>query len=529
MNRPVAVGAPQGVLRCVAPATGAVLGTVPIDDAASVRAAVARARAAQAGFRHTNLDARARLLGRLADAIVDRIETICEWVLTDAGKTREHALMGEVWPVLEKLRWTIRHGARHLAPEPVSAGLFVHKRARLEYHPLGVVGAIVPWNYPFQNLLGPVITGLFTGNAVVVKPSEHVAWSSEKIARLVRGVLRDAGYDPDLVQIVQGEGPTGRALIEAGIDGLLFIGSVQNGKKVLAAAAERVIPVVLELGGKDPFIVCDDADLEQALHAAMAGCFISAGQNCVAAERLLVHQAVYDDFVEKLGAKVRALRQAPPSLDAVVDVGASTTPAQRAIVERLVDDAVARGARVVAGGPQAPRPAEGTFYPPTLLADVDPSMAIFREEVFGPVLCVTKVVDDEQAIELANATDYGLGASVFSKDLARARRIAERIEAGMVTINDFGGMSYMAQELTFGGVKASGYGRMNGRDGLRAFCRQKSVLDEPVALGIAHELFPVAPGDYGRMLGVVRLLYGRGPLRRLRGAARLLRRIGPSS
>lgn len=529
MNRPLEMAAaPRDRIECVAAATGAPLGSVPVDDPASVRAAVSRARRAQHDFAHADFARRRRLLGRLSDRIVEEIDTICGWVVEDSGKTREHALMGEVWPVLEKLRWTMRHGERHLAPERVSPGIFAHKTAYLRYEPLGVVGAIVPWNYPFQNLLGPIVTALFAGNAIVLKPSEHVAFSSEKIAGLVREVLREAGEDPDLVQIVQGYAETGQALIAAGIDGLLFIGSVQNGKKVLAAAAEQVIPVVLELGGKDPFIVCDDADLEQAVHGAFAGCFISAGQNCVAAERLLVHKDVYDRFVARVAELASKLRQGPPGLERVVDVGAMTTPMQREIVERLVADAIAKGAQVVAGG-EPVRSAGGNFVAPTVLADVRPHMDIFREEVFGPVMCITKVVDDEDAVELANATAYGLGASVFSRDLERARRIVRRLEAGMCAINDFGGLTYMAQDLTFGGVKASGFGRMNGRDGLRAMCRQKSVLDERVPLGIANKLFPVGPKDYQRIAAAVRMIYGRGLGARLRGAARLVRGLGSSS
>ncbi len=530
MNRPVdpspddaASAPPADRIPCTDPATRADLGVIPVDDADDVRAAVARARAAQREWARTSFEQRRAVLRRLSRTILDRMDELCAWIVRDSGKTREHALMGEIWPVCEKLRWTVAHGERHLRPEKVSSGILMHKTARLEYHPLGVIGAIVPWNYPLQNILNPVIPALMAGNAVVVKPSEWVAWSSGRIAALIREVLLAEGHSADVVQIVQGYGPTGQALIEAGVDGLVFIGSVRNGRRVLQAAAQTITPVVLELGGKDPFIVCDDADLEQAVHAAMAGCFISCGQNCVASERLLVHQAVYDDFVARAGALVGRLRQGAPGLDRVLDVGAMVTPLQLDIVERLVARAVAQGARVVTGGRRV-LAEQGDFYAPTVLADVTPDMDIMHEEVFGPVMLLCKVEDDEQAIAIANGTAFGLSASVFSHDLARARRIASRLQAGMTAINEFGGMTYMAQDLTFGGVKQSGFGRMNGRDGLRACCNVKAVLDDRAPVHVANKLFPVAPGDFARLQAAVRLLYGRGTSR-LAGARDLVRAL----
>ncbi len=531
MNHPVdtssdsspGVSPPADRIPCTDPATREDLGVIPVDDADDVRAAVARARAAQAHWASTTFEQRRAVLRRLSNTILDRLEDLCTWIMRDSGKTREHALMGEIWPVCEKLRWTIAHGETHLRPEKVSSGILMHKTARLEFHPLGVLGAIVPWNYPLQNILNPVIPALMAGNAVVVKPSEWVAWSSGRVAALIREVLLAEGHPADVVQIVQGYGPTGQALIEAGVDGLVFIGSVRNGRRVLEAAAQTITPVVLELGGKDPFIVCDDADLEQAVHAAMAGCFISCGQNCVASERLLIHQAVYDEFTDRVGRLVGGLRQGPPGLDRVVDVGAMVTPLQIDIVERLVQRAIAQGARVVTGGRRV-LAEQGDFFAPTVLADVTPDMDIMNEEVFGPVMLLCKVDDDEQAIAIANGTAFGLSASVFSHDLARARRIASRLQAGMTSINEFGGMTYMAQDLTFGGVKQSGFGRMNGRDGLRACCNVKAVLDDRAPVHIANKLFPVGPGDFGRLKAAVRLLYGRGGSR-LSGARDLVRSL----
>lgn len=516
------LGAAQGVIRCFDPATREALGTVAVDDPDDVRRAIARAREAQVGWRETSFALRRRVLRRVADAVLAQVDDLVELIVRDSGKTRENALMGEIWTVLEKLRWTASQGEKHLRPEPVSSGLLVHKRARLEFHPLGVIGAIIPWNYPFQNIMNPLIPALMAGNGFVVKPSEWVAWSARRFVQLVRDALEAEGQSPELVQVVQGYGETGQALIGGGIDSLVFIGSVGNGQRVLEAAARSIIPVVLELGGKDPFIVCDDADLEPAAHAALAGCFISAGQNCVAAERLLVFDAVYDRFEREVGTLVAGLRQGEPLGERTVDVGAIVTPMQLEIVERLVRRAVEQGARVVAGGRRV-LAERGDYFAPTVLADVTPEMDIMQQETFGPVMLLCRVRDEHHAVQVANSTGFGLSSSVFSRDRARARRIASRLQAGMTAINEFGGMTYMAQALTFGGVKESGFGRINGREGLRACCNVKSVLDDRLPVSFANRLFPVADVDFDRIKGAVRLVYGHGVRSRLHGVADLVR------
>jgi acyl-CoA reductase-like NAD-dependent aldehyde dehydrogenase len=283
-------------------------------------------------------------------------------VARGSGKTREHALMGEIWPVCEKLRWMIGQGERHLRPEKVSSGLLVHKSARLEYHPLGVVAAIIPWNYPFQNLMNPIIPALMAGNAIVIKPSEWVAWSSAALVAAIREVVEDAGCDPDLVQAVQGFGETGAALARSAVDTILFIGSVGNGRRVVQASAERVTPVTMELGGKDAFIVCDDADLEQAAHAAMAGCFINCGQNCVASERILVHDRIYDAFAERVLALTRPLRQGD-GRGGVTDVGAIATPLQLEVIDQARECSPAAPASSATAATTSRRPSSPTSPP----------------------------------------------------------------------------------------------------------------------------------------------------------------------
>ena len=518
----------QQTIRCAEPATRAYLGEVRVDTNDDVAAALAAARAAQPSLRDASFATRRRVLERILAHVVDHADELCEMVCRVSGKTRDNAMVGEIWPVAEKLRWTIANGEKHLRPERVSSGLLVHKRARIEYRPRGVIGAIVPWNYPLQNLMNPIIPSLMAGNAVLVKASEWISWSSARFGQIFDEALAAEGLPTALVRILNGHGETGQALVRSGVDAVIFIGSVPNGRRVLAASAERLIPVILELGGKDPLIVCDDADLEQAAHAALNGTFINCGQNCVSSERILVHQGIYERFEARVGELTGALRQGPPLAGQVVDVGAMVTPLQLQLVERLVRRAVEQGARVVTGGAPVLQ-STGDFFAPTVLADVTPEMEIMQEETFGPVMLLCRVRDDEHAIAVANGTRFGLSSTVMSRDGARARRIADRLEAGMTAINEFGGATYMAQDLPFGGIKDSGFGRLNGRDGLRALTHPRAFLDDRLPLHIANKLYPVGAADYARVRSVIELLYGPGWRRRLRGAWKLLRGGGRSS
>lgn len=511
-----AASSPQ-LIECFEPATGAPLGAVPVDDADAVRDAVARSRAAQERWAQSSYDERRRVLEHVLEHLLEHTDELVEVIVRDAGKTRENALLGEIWPVAEKLRWTIANGEKHLRPERMSSGLFMHKKATVLYQPLGVVGVICPWNYPLQNVLGPTIPALFAGNGVVVKVSEQVAWSSERIQRIFDEALEALGYSKDLVRIVNGYGETGAALVRSGVDKVVFTGSVPNGRRVLEGTVENLTPSVLELGGKDAFIVCEDAHLEQAVHAALTGVYIAAGQNCMAAERVLVHGSRYEDFVRRVGEEVNALRQGPP-LEGTVDVGAIVSPHQIEIIERLVSDAVERGARVVAGGKRGE--GEGLYFEPTVLVDVTPDMAIMQEELFGPVMLVLPFRDEDEAIAIANGTSFGLGSTVISKSRRRGRRLAERLRVGSCTVNDFG-FTYMAQDLPFGGVDASGFGRLNGREGLRACCNVKAVLEDRFPFQMPAKLYPVKESDYALFRGGIRALYQPT----LRGKARAVREL----
>jgi acyl-CoA reductase-like NAD-dependent aldehyde dehydrogenase len=498
---------PISTIDCVDPAGRRPLGQVKVDSPEAVARALERARAAQRTWGRTSLATRRQVLQRLLEFILEHANEICNAVVADTGKTRENAMLGEIWPVCEKLRWTIRNGERHLRPERVSSGLMLHKKAVIEFHPLGVIGVICPWNYPFQNILGPTIPALMAGNAVVVKASEWSAWSSLYFQQIFDQVLSAAGFSPDLVKIVNGYAATGKALVSSGVDSLLFTGSVENGRRVLEECARNLTPVILELGGKDPMIICDDADLDQSVHAAVNGVFINAGQNCMSAERLLVFDGVFDEFRDRVVRLTRGLRQGASSENELVDVGAIASPIQLDLIERMVNEAVTGGARVLIGGKRA-LSERGQYFEPTILTDVTPTMAIMQEELFGPVMILHRVHDEEEAVRIANGTRFGLSSTVMSRNSKRAQRIAEQIIAGSTCINDFG-LCYMVQDLPFGGAKSSGFGRINGRDGLRACTNIKATLSDRLPMHRANRLFPVRQGDYDLALNTIRLLYGK--------------------
>jgi acyl-CoA reductase-like NAD-dependent aldehyde dehydrogenase len=530
VTSPVSLAPPpidRTTIRCTDPATGEFLGDVPAMPRDEVVARLARARVAQEAWRTTRFAVRRRVVRRILDHILEHSDELCRMIARDAGKTLENAAI-ELWPVCEALRWNLGHAEKALRAQRVSSGLLMHKTATIEYHPLGVIGVICPWNFPLQNVVAPAIPAIMAGNAALIKVSEWTSWSAARIQRIFDEALQAEGHSPDLVQLLTGYGETGAALVNAGVDKIVFTGSMANGKRVLAASAETLTPVILELGGKDPMIVCDDADIEQAVHNALVGTLTSAGQLCMAAERIYVFASVYEPFLAKISGIVGQLRQGAPLGELKVDVGAMTMPGQVDIVERLVQDAINKGARAVVGGKRG-GPA-GNFFEPTILVDVDHTMAIMREETFGPVITIMKVADEAEAIRLANDSAYGLSSSVFTRDRVRGERIARQIVAGSTVVNDFA-MHYMAQDLPFGGVRGSGFGRLNGPEGLRAMCNVKAVVSDLLPLHSALKMYPVAPAAYDTARGVFKILYSSTLVGRARGlldvGRALLRRHKP--
>jgi acyl-CoA reductase-like NAD-dependent aldehyde dehydrogenase len=464
---------PGGAIEAISPGTGESLGWVPADSPASVRRKVAAARAAQAAFAKTSFAQRRALLNVLRAYMLEEQHDLCALSAIDTGKTLLDASLGEILTTLEKLRWVAAEGEAALSPERRSTGpATMHKAATVEYAPLGVIGAIAPWNYPVHNLLNPVISSLFAGNAVVVKPSEHTVYSSVYLARIVRRALVICGLAPDLMQVLVGGADIGAALVASDIDKLFFTGSTAVGKHVALDAAKRLLPVVLELGGKDAFIICDDADVAHAASMCLRGTFQNAGQNCIGVERVFVHTAVKDAVVARFAEAAGAIRLG-------VDMGALTMgPAAVAKVQELVDDAVAAGAKVAAGGHAGGAEgmhAGGSYFEATVLTGVRPDMRIAREEVFGPVLSVLEWSSDAELVAAVNDSSFGLGSSVFTGCAKRGSRIFAALRVGMGSVNDYG-VHYLCQSLPFGGTKDSGSDRFAGIEGLRGCCLVKSVV-----------------------------------------------------
>lgn len=465
-------------LTSINPATLETVGALPIDDAAAVQDAVRRARAAQPAWAALPVSRRLDVLRRYQRLVVDRRQAIMTALCRETSKPKAEALV-EVFAVLEMIRHYRGTAARQLAPQPVNPGLLLHKKAYKVYEPLGVIGVISPWNYPFLLPHTPIISALLAGNAVVFKPSEL----TPVIGKLVVDMLHEVLPDPNLVQFVVGPGDTGAALVGAGVDKIAFTGSVGTGKKIMAQAAETLTPVVMELGGKDPMIVCADADLERAAAGAVWAAFSNSGQTCMAVERCYVVESVADAFIAKVVEKTKALRQGARG---EVDLGSMISERQRSNVSRHVQEAVAQGATVLAGGKEGK---EGYAYEPTVLVNVTQQMAVMTEETFGPVLPIMRVPDEATAVKLANDTPFGLTASVWTKRQHKGERIAAQLRAGVVCVNDHL-VNYGITSLPFGGVGQSGFGRMHGSEGLLEMVQVKSVVVDRLGLPKEFYWFP---------------------------------------
>ncbi|MDT5262485.1 MAG: hypothetical protein QOC61_1489 [Acidobacteriota bacterium] len=445
------------------PATSEEVGRVPLRSPEEVEQAVARARAAQKGWGALSFRERASVVMRARSFVLEALDEIAALISRESGKPAAEAIMMEVVPTLDLMQFFARRTERLLRPEKIDIGLyrFLGRTSTIEYRPLGVVGIISPWNFPWAIPLGEVSMALMAGNSVVLKPSELTPLVALKIGN----VFERAGLPQGVLEIVTGDGSTGAALVEASVDKLMFTGSVATGRRVAEAAARRLMPVVLELGGKDPMLVFEDADLDAAAEAAVWGAFANSGQACASVERCYVDERISEDFTRRVVEKAKTLRQTVADADGA-DLGAMSSERQLHTVEEHVRDAVANGAHVLAGGGRAKGLDErGWFHEPTVLTGVDHSMAVMREETFGPVLPIMTFRDEDEAVGLANDSQFGLTASVWTRNIRRGRRIASRIEAGTVMVNEVLYTHGIAQ-TPWGGVKQSGLGRTHGRLGL---------------------------------------------------------------
>ena len=453
------------------PACGSTIAEIPVHDEASVDELVARARAAQPAWAATPVADRCAVLRRLRTWLLDHADEIIATVVGETGKTWEDGLFGEVAYTSQAAGFWARRAPGWLADRRVRASspAVLGRRSIIRYAPHGVVGVISPWNNPLAIALGDCMPALVAGNAVVLKPSEETPLGG----LLAQRALRECGLPDDVLQVATGPGATGAAVVDA-VDMVMFTGSTRTGRAIGARCGERLIPCSLELGGKDPMIVLADADLDRAANAAVYYAMFNAGQTCISVERVYVEAAVHDAFVDRVVARVLALRQGDGrGGPGTVDVGSLTFPPQREIVDEHVRDAVALGARVLTGGRSVP--GGGLFYEPTVLVDVDHGMRCMREETFGPTLPIMRVADADEAVALANDSAYGLGASVFTRDAARGEQIARRLEAGSVAVND-ALVYFAAMALPMGGWKGSGVGVRHGEAGLHKFCRTQSLV-----------------------------------------------------
>lgn len=494
---------PQGTLAVYEPGNGKLLGEVRVSTAQNVRETVQLARAAQSEWARKSFAERREVLLRFKDLLLQRAADFCDHLTRENGKTRNESLFMEVLPVADAVNWYANNAQKILGDEKISLHLFPHKKSYLRFYPRGVIGIISPWNYPFSIPTGDAAAALMAGNAVVVKPSEYTPIILEK----TRVLFEEAGLPRGLFGIVQGRGEVGAELIRSGVDMVVFTGSVATGRKVNMAAAEQMIPCVLELGGKDPAVVLPDADLDAAAKKIAWGAFANSGQTCASVERVYVHESVAKPFTEKVVALAKALRQGEPNRHDV-DVGAMTTQMQVDIVRRHLDDARRRGAKVLAGG-EIRVSAEGArFIQPTVLGETTPEMDIVREETFGPMLPIMTFRTEEEAVRLANDSRYGLSAYVFTKDRAAAERIANQLAAGTVMHNDTL-YTHAAPETPWGGVKSSGLGRVHGKHGLRDFCEVRHVNLERINFP-AFWYYPYTRGAWNTGLRLYRTLLGRG-------------------
>lgn len=452
------------------PSNGEYMWDVPVMSEVQIEEEIAKTKNAQASWALKSLKERAKLLTVFRKKLVRRMDEFIDIISLETGKTRMDAAI-EIFMTSNHLKYLCTKGIKYLKTERRSVGLFKIKKAYVNYLPYGIVGIISPWNYPFILTAVPLFNALICGNGVVLKPSEFTFKTAEKL----RDLAAECGIDWNLITLVSGDRTSGEAIVNSpNISMICFTGSTSAGKNVAKNCAEQLKPCILELGGKDPMIVLRDSDLERASNAAVWGSLHNCGQTCIAVERIYVEEEIYDRFVEMVAKAVGKLRFADHA-----DVGFMVSSGQVKKVQEQMKDAVSKGARLICGGKADI--SKGYMHEPTILVDLDHTMAIMNEETFGPVIAIMKVKDENEALEYANRSIYGLGAYIFSKNVRKARELAAKVNSGSVCINDVD-VNYVISSLPFGGFGQSGMGKVQGPEGIRSYVRQQGVTIDKLKL-----------------------------------------------
>lgn len=481
------------------PGTDQQVGTVMNTSPDEVKTAIFRARASQPAWAATPVRDRVAIVQQALGRLLERREEILAVIDGEVGRSRSESMFMSLFAAADALNYWSRLAEKAMGDESVGLHLLRMKSAKVVQRPLGVVGVITPWNGPFQLSLNPTVQALLAGNAVLLKPSEVTPHAGA----LVATVLFEGLLPKGLLQVLQGDGATGAALVNGGVDKINFTGSVATGRKIGEACGRQLIPVTLELGGKDPAIVRADAPLERSVGGVVFSGLMNGGQFCAGTERVYTVGAIHQPFVKALTEKMASLRLGE-------DIGPFISERQLDIVEAHVNQAVEAGATVLCGGQR-----EGAFFQPTVLTGVDHSMDVMTEETFGPVLPVMQARDDEQAISLANDCRFGLSATVWTKDKAKGEAIARRLNSGSVCVND-SCITYGALEVPFGGMGESGVGSCNGGvNALRGFTHAQPILSDRFLMRREHVWHPYGPKTAEELEKALSVVFGNGVMRTL--------------
>jgi acyl-CoA reductase-like NAD-dependent aldehyde dehydrogenase len=507
------VKSPSQEIAVTNPATGKVLYAIAEASDSQIQQAFKTAQEAHTRVSRMSVADRVAEMGKLQQYILKNREAIMDRICEEAGKTRMDALLSEIFTTLDVMEYYKKNAAKILADQKIPTPIvLMGKKAKIFYEPIGPVLIISPWNYPFNLTMVPFICAFLAGNSVIFKPSEFTP-----LKGLLEKIVEESGFVKGALNIVYGAKETGKRLIDMKPAKVFFTGSVRAGRQVMTQAAQYLIPVELELGGKDPMVVFDDVDIERTVNGALWGGMTNCGQTCTAVERILVQERIYPQFVSALTEKAKKLRnpETNPGADATeIDVGCMTPDFQIRQVEEQVADAKLKGAEILSGGA---RKGDSHAFPPTILTNVDDSMTICNDETFGPVVTVQKFKTEDEAIKMSNDSPYGLSASVWSTDLERAERVARKIQTGSVSINNV--LSAQAHPaLPFGGAKESGFGRYKGPFGLHAFCNIKSIMSEAQSNKLEFNWYPYSKEKYQIFSNLLDALYSGSPLGLIKAA-----------